>query len=44
MGFFRDHANRDHAQKDPDLEVLRERPEFRQLIELPAATLSNPGK
>ncbi len=33
-GFFSDPANRDHAKKDPDLEILRDRPEFRQLVEL----------
>ena len=32
-GFFRDLANRDHAKKDSDLEILRDRPEFRHLIE-----------
>jgi len=36
-GFFRDSAMRDHALKDTDLEILRDRPEFRRLIEPPAA-------
>jgi eukaryotic-like serine/threonine-protein kinase len=32
-GFFRDPGIRDHAKQDSDLEILRERPEFRQIIE-----------
>ncbi len=32
-GFFRDPANRELAKKDSDLEILRDRPEFRQLVE-----------
>ncbi len=32
-GFFRDPVIRDHAKKDPDLAILRDRPEFRQLVE-----------
>jgi eukaryotic-like serine/threonine-protein kinase len=43
-GFFRDPANRDHAKNDTDLEILRDRPEFRQLIEPPAAEPTNKAK
>jgi eukaryotic-like serine/threonine-protein kinase len=43
-GFFRNPANCDHAKKDPDLEILRDCPEFRQLMELPAAKPANNGK
>jgi eukaryotic-like serine/threonine-protein kinase len=32
-GFFRDPANREHAKKDSDLEILRDRPEFREIID-----------
>ena len=32
-GFFKDPAVRDHARKDPDLEILRDLPEFHRLIE-----------
>jgi tetratricopeptide (TPR) repeat protein len=32
-GYFRDAANRDHARKDSDLEIVRDRAEFRQIIE-----------
>jgi tetratricopeptide (TPR) repeat protein/tRNA A-37 threonylcarbamoyl transferase component Bud32 len=31
-GFFRDAANRDHAQHDPDLEILRDHPEFQAVV------------
>jgi tetratricopeptide (TPR) repeat protein len=37
-GFFQDTANRDHARKDSDLEILRDRAEFRQLVESNAAS------
>jgi hypothetical protein len=32
-GFFRDAKQRDGAKKDSDLGILRDRPEFRQLLE-----------
>ena len=34
-GFFKDPAIREHARKDPDLSILRRRPEFQTLIEPP---------
>jgi tetratricopeptide (TPR) repeat protein len=34
-GFFRDAANRDQAQSDPDLTILRDNETFRQLVEPP---------
>jgi serine/threonine protein kinase len=33
-GLFDDPAQREHAKRDPDLDILRERPEFLQLIEV----------
>jgi serine/threonine protein kinase len=43
-GFFRDPAMLDQVKKDPDVEILRDRPEFRRLIEPPAAKPANKGK
>jgi serine/threonine protein kinase len=43
-GFFRDPAMRAEAKKDPDLEILRNHPEFRQLIEAPAPKPANKVK
>jgi hypothetical protein len=31
-GFFRDPAIREQAQKDEDLDILRDRPEFRRIV------------
>ena len=36
-GLFKDPAQRDQAKKDPDLEILRNRKEFRQFIESTSA-------
>ena len=43
-GFFRDSANRDHAMKDDDLKILRDRPEFRRFVEPPGPDPANKGK
>jgi tetratricopeptide (TPR) repeat protein len=36
-GFFRDDTARDHARKDPDLQFVRQRHEFRDLLEVASA-------